>query len=255
MIDLIVFSVGSNRYALNIENIQRIIQATKVTDMPKTSSLIDGMLSYEGEVIKVLNFRKLIGLDSYDTQLLNKFKILEQAHHEWIDDLRNAVENGSTFSKTTNPHACELGKWLDNFNSYDVNVSMILKELMSNHKNLHVGAENVLDLYKSDKSKALEMFNSKIYNSFEKTISGVSKLMTEIEAVSDSLQKFLIYENSGKVFAVKVDTIEDIAHIDASQIMSSDDDHINRFLELDGIIDLDGTLINIIKKIDLPIKD
>lgn len=252
MIDLIVFSVGSNRYALNIENTHRIIQATKLTDLPKASSLIDGILSYEGDVIKVLNFRKLIGLPSYDETLLEKFKMLEKAHYSWIDDLKNAVENGSAFTKTTDPHACELGKWLDHFTSYDVDVSLILKELMNNHKNLHVGAEEVLEMYKIDKSKALELLKSQIYNSFEKTISGMAKLMDRIESVSDSLQKFLIYENQGKVFGIKVDSIEDIAHIDASKIMSSDEEHINNFLELDGIIDLDGTLVNIIKKIDLP---
>ena len=70
MIDLIVFSIGNNRYALNIENIQRIIQRSELTDIPNAHKLIDGMMSYENKVIKVLNFRRLIGLFSDGEALL-----------------------------------------------------------------------------------------------------------------------------------------------------------------------------------------
>ncbi len=68
MIDLIVFNVGNNRYALNIENIQRIIQMVELTEIPNGSDFIDGMISYENNIVKVLNFRKLIGLDAYEDE-------------------------------------------------------------------------------------------------------------------------------------------------------------------------------------------
>ena len=47
MTDLIVFSVGENRYALRIENIQRIIQAVKLTNIPNAHPFVDGIMSYE----------------------------------------------------------------------------------------------------------------------------------------------------------------------------------------------------------------
>lgn len=67
--DLIVFSVSNNRYALNIENVQRIIQAISLTNIPNSSEFVDGMMSYEESVIKVLNFRKLIGLEAHEEDL------------------------------------------------------------------------------------------------------------------------------------------------------------------------------------------
>ncbi|EDZ61272.1 protein containing CheW-like protein domain [Sulfurimonas gotlandica GD1] len=142
MIDLIVFNVGSSHYALNIENIQRIIQIVKLTEIPNAHDLIDGMISYEGSVIKVLNFRKIIGLP---------------------------------------PH--------------------------------------------KDENKSVE----------------------------DSSLKLLFYENGSARFAIKVDSIDDIAHVKDSQIMNSDEkQNISEFLELSGVLDLDGVLINVIKTLKLP---
>ena len=115
MIDLIVFSVQNNRYALNIENVQRIIQAVELTSIPNAHEYIDGMMSYEDSVIKVLNFRKLINLP------------------------------------------------------------------------LHV----------------------------EDTIP-----------TEDFSQKFLFYENENKIFAIKVDSIDDISHVKESDIMNSEEDSI-----------------------------
>ena len=69
MTDLIVFNVKSNRYALKIENIQRIIQAMDLTKIPNSHDFVDGMMSYEDNVIKVLNFRRLIGLNCYENEL------------------------------------------------------------------------------------------------------------------------------------------------------------------------------------------
>ena len=85
MTDLIVFSVGSNRYALNIDNIQRIIQAIELTEIPNSHKYIDGMMSHESSVIKVLNFRKVIGLKTYEEELKYLFSKLKSAHQDWID--------------------------------------------------------------------------------------------------------------------------------------------------------------------------
>lgn len=142
MIDLIVFNVGSSYYALNIENIQRIIQIVELTEIPNTHSLIDGMMSYENNVVKVLNFRKLIGLP---------------------------------------PHEDEKKK------------------------------------------------------------------------VEDSSLKLLFYENGSYNFAIKVDSIDDIVHVKEDQIMNSDEEQkISEFLELSGVLDLDGVLINVIKTLKIP---
>ena len=146
MIDLIVFSVANNKYALNIDNVVRIIQATSLTKVPNSHKCIDGIMSYENNVLKVLNFRKLLGI---------------KPHTEDDDE---------------------------------------------------------------------------------------SKKSDEYE------QKFIFFVNNNITFAVKVDAIDDISHIeDESSIMSSDDEHnSSEFLDISGVLDLDGVLINVISELRLP---
>ncbi|MFA6192191.1 MAG: chemotaxis protein CheW [Sulfurimonas sp.] len=253
MMDLIVFSVGNNHYALNIENIQRIIQAKELTTIPNSSALIDGMMSYEEKVIKVLNFRKLIGLIPYEKELQKSFAVFKLSYQEWLNELKDSLEKGSVFTKTTNPHKSEFGMWLDGFNSYDDKVTAVLKELMLGHKHIHSLGSDAIELYKTDKDRAKSMLNGEIDEAFKKVTHSLDVFISELESVSNSLQKLIIYEKNGTTFAIKVDTIEDIVHIEDSKIMSSHEEHITgEYLELSGILDIDGVLINLIKNIDIP---
>jgi len=253
MKDLIVFKVGNNRYALNIENIQRIIQATELIDIPNSHPFIDGMLSYEDDVIKVMNFRTLIGIQRYKEELETLFTSLKAGHQSWIDGLRQSVDSGATFTGALDPHKCKLGIWLDNFNSYDDKVTAILKDLIQNHKDLHLYGSDVLKLKEVDKKQASNMIDKEVYDSFSHTMSDIDLFMSDLDKVSDSLQKFIIYEDDADIFAIKVDVIEDIAHIEDKDIISANKKNSNNeFLTLNGILDLKGVLINIIETVKLP---
>jgi len=253
MTDLIVFSVANNRYALNIENIQRIIEAPVLTDIPNAHPLIDGMMSHEDSVIKILSFRKLTGLVSYKTELKELFITLKESHKVWIKELELALTTGSEFSKTTNPHVCELGVWIDAFTSYDNTVASVYKELLEYHKMLHTRGGDALEVYEKDKARALSIYKDEIKSIYTHTIGALESFINKLDIVANSLQKLIIYENNNSVFAIKVDKIEDIAHIEDSQVIySGDDEQKNEFLELDGILDIDSVLINVIKSIKIP---
>ena len=253
MIDLIVFSVGSNKYAISIENIKRIIQAVELTNIPNSHSFVDGIISYEDSVIKILNLRKLIGLESYDDELSELFIKLKDDHIEWVEALKIAINTGSEFSKTLNPHMCDLGKWIDEFTSVDDDVSVILAELVKHHKQLHVRAGEAVEISANDKEEAKRILDVEIDSLYNNTVSALDRFVLELDSVANSLQKLLIYEHGSQKFAIKVDSIEDIAHVEETEILNSDNEENNsEFLELDGILDLDGVLINVIKTVNLP---
>jgi len=253
MIDLIVFSVSQNRYAMNIENVQRIIEAKELTKIPNTHEYIDGMMSYEEKVIKVLNFRKLIGMETYENELYSLFQSLKVSHAEWVETLKHSLETGYKFSKTLDPHACGLGKWIDSFTAYDDHVVSVLNNLIEHHKQLHLTGGVALDIYKKDPKEAMRIFNEDIAKIYDHTMGALDKFINELEFVGNALQKLLIYDTNGVVFAIKVDTIEDIAHIEEdSFINAGDENSMSDFLELEGVLDLDDVLINVIKTVKLP---
>lgn len=65
MEDYIVFTVGENYYALEVASIQRIIQVPAVTPIPNAHPMVEGMMSYEDRVIKVVSFRAMMGMERY----------------------------------------------------------------------------------------------------------------------------------------------------------------------------------------------
>jgi len=253
MIDLIVFSVGDNKYAMNIENVQRIIQVETLTTIPNVHKYVDGMMSYEDQVIKVLSFRKLIGMQTYASQLGKLFKQLEVTHEEWMIELHNSIETGVEFTKTFDPHACNLGKWIDSFTAYDDHVVEVLKKLVEYHKELHTAGGIAYEMRLSNKEKALDILNKDLSVIYKHTMGSLELFVKELETVSDSLQKLLIYDNKGEIFAIKVDAIDDIAHVKESEFINANSEHeMNEFLDLEGILDLEGVLINVVKTVSLP---
>lgn len=253
MIDLIVFSVGSNRYAMDIENIQRIVQAKSLTTIPNAHEYVEGMMSHEESIIKILSFRRLIGHSSYEDELVALFGKLRAGLKDWLDELKTSVDAGSDFTQTINPHMCNLGKWIDNFTSYDDRVSEVLAELANFHKQLHLKGSDILELRDESVEKAKSMLDIEMNVIYNNTIGALDTFILELGTVADSLQKLLIYENEGSIFAIKVDMIEDIAHVEEENIMAGDNtEESNKFLELDGVLDLNGVLINVVKTVRLP---
>ena len=195
----------------------------------------------------------MLSFESYNVELNAKFKELEEQHTVWIEALKKSAENSMTFNKTLDPHACELGVWLDAFTSYDDEVSKVLKELNSYHKRLHKSGHEVLDLAKTDNSLALAFFNKDVMEIYVNTMRCLDTFINNLEKVSSSLQKLLLYHTDEGDFAIKVDTILDIAHVEESELKrSTDKSQSSEFLELDGVLELNGTLINVIKSIKMP---
>lgn len=253
MTDLIVFCVGENRYAIRIENIQRIIQSVTLTNIPHAHQYIDGIMSYEESIVKILSFRKMIELPSYKEELGALFIKLKAAHGAWIEALKVSVATGSDFSKTFNPHMCELGKWIDGFTAYDDRVASVLNDLVRYHKQLHTRGEDAYKIRNTDQEKAQEIVNVDVHDIYNHTMGALDTFVAELDLVSNSLQKLLIYENNGKTFAIKVDTIQDIAHIEESELMSGEyEEEDSEYLELDGVLDINGVLVNVIKTVHLP---
>jgi len=249
----IVFVVGTNRYALDIENVQRIIQATSLTEIPQVHQYIDGMISYEDDIIKVFNFRKLIGLKSFDEELKDLFASLKIAHESWVLALKDSLYNNVEFTKTLNPHACGLGKWIDSFTAFDDRVVSILNKLSDYHKRLHRTGATALEAQKRSHEAGVEVFENEIVGIFKYTMGFLDKFIDELDIVSSALQKFVIYEDEKISFALKVDAIEDIVHIDEdSMINSQHETKESEYLELDGVLELNDVLVNVIKKINLP---
>ena len=59
MSDYIIFTVGEAHYAMDVSNIERIDQIPTLTPIPNAHAFVDGMMMYQDNTLKVINFRKM----------------------------------------------------------------------------------------------------------------------------------------------------------------------------------------------------
>lgn len=255
MTGFVIFKVGKNNYAIDIELIQRIIEVRTSTEVPNAHPLIDSMMSYEGNILHIVNFRKMIGVKTYEEELRAFFLTLKEEHLEWMTALEATLFEGVAFRHITNPHQCELGKWLDKFISYDERMTPILNDLKAAHKFLHVSAEALIAADQEDMDAQRDYYENSIKKGlFAKMMKNMDLLMAELHTVANSYQKFLVLRGA-QPFILKVDEIDDIAYYDEHVIKKSDAVcESSVYLDIDGVLEHNETLINVIKSVRLPVK-
>jgi len=256
MKDYIIFKVGINYYALEVERVERIIQVPQITYIPSTHPFIDGMMSYEKRVTKVVSFRQMTNVSTYETELKDLFAKVENDHSLWVKTLRESIQTGQPFSLTTNPHQCKFGQWLDSFSTHDIDVLNILKVLRPVHAKLHEIGKEALVIREKDPQKALEYIDNEMETIYSTTINEIHKISDLSSLIANNIQKLLIYRSDESFFAIKVDSIEDIAQIALDEVQAIDSNvQIGTFLEIEGVIEMGEKLINVIKSITLPNKE
>ena len=253
MEDYIVFTVGDNFYALNVANVERIIQMPSVTAIPNAHRYVDGMMSYEKRITKVVNFRKMTAMDAHEKEIADLFVRVAHEHQVWVDTFMAAMENNIGFALTTDPHACRLGKWLDTYSTHDADVLAVLKVLRPTHAKLHDRGADILALRETNPALALETARREIVSIFSTTLGEIAKMGDMSQSISGHMQKLLIYQSGAEFFAIKVDGIDDMARIEPSMVKSVDSSNTaEEFLQLSGVVEMGDKLVNVIKSVSMP---
>ncbi len=253
MKSFVIFSVQDRYYGIDIECVRRILPSQPLTTLPDEGEHIEGMFQYEDNVIKVLSFRKALGLQGYSDKLKEMFPELEAQHKAWVAALEESVETGVPFSKTTDPHACHLGKWINSFHPDDPEVLVEMKKLDYHHQQLHRSAVDVLDQRQSDPEEAkrlMEESSHRIYKDTLAQLQEVSKISVKLAA---SLQRCLILIGKDNVtFGVNIDAVEDIVHVEESEVHEADAiQNMGEYMDIASILEHEGNLITIVTNISI----
>lgn len=251
--DYIVFAIGNNAYAIDVANVERIIQIPKVTPVVNAHRYVDGMIVYQGKTTKILNFRKASGMKSQEEELEAIFKQVKVDHQNWVESLTRSIEEGSEFKLTTDPHACRLGKWLDSYSTHDPEVIAMLQALMPVHARLHETGKEMLSLRRNDPEMVRAMLQTHIAPIYAQTIGYLDGMIRRSEEFSRYQQKLVIYHGGGESIAVKVDGIDDIALLDDAVIKQYDHAQIiGGCLRTRGVVEHKGKLVIVVESIALP---
>ena len=248
MQSFLLFSVKSLNYAISLDKLEHIMVVPTLTENSKVNSISEGMITYNSDVIDVYSFRRMIGVSSKYDDTIIMFEELKQQHKAWVDSLDDSVNKGYVFTKTTNPHMCHLGKWIDTFSSENREVNQVLKGLKSHHNSLHKSAIDVLEYTKVDKTKAINWIESHVKEIYSETIKHLNQIAKHSKQVANDSQKLLILSELDFRYALKVDAVDNIIHIDENKIIQNDTLSSNdRYLNISGVLKYEDSLVSIIE--------
>lgn len=98
-VQLLIFCVDGQRYALALEVVERIVRAAEITPLPKAPAIVLGVLDVQGDVLPVLDVRSRFGLPQRDIEPWQQFLIARVASRPMalvIDAAMEVIEVSST---------------------------------------------------------------------------------------------------------------------------------------------------------------
>jgi purine-binding chemotaxis protein CheW len=72
---IVLFSLDEPRYALYVSEVVKVERAVEITLLPKAPQVVSGVISFHGEIIPVIDIRKLFRLPQREIRLEDQFII------------------------------------------------------------------------------------------------------------------------------------------------------------------------------------
>lgn len=106
------------------------------------------MVEYDGQVCMILSLARLLNQSSEGAQnreLLTLLDAREKDHIHWLEQLRQALQNGQPFGGQRDPKLCAFGLWVNDFHTDNQQLEALLQRFHEPHERLHALAGELLD--------------------------------------------------------------------------------------------------------------
>lgn len=151
----VIFEIRKQIYAISTRLVTGIMSIPPVIYVAEAPELFLGACNVRGDVIPVLDTRKLLGFDSADKEAEETIKLLEEKKDEhimWVTVLRRSVEGGRRFTLPLEPASCSFGRWYYSFIRKGSSFVDELKKLEAPHNEMHDYAKKIDSLRGQDGS-------------------------------------------------------------------------------------------------------
>ncbi|MFZ2537496.1 MAG: chemotaxis protein CheW [Oscillospiraceae bacterium] len=215
-----MFKINDVMYAVNGSMINSIfVLEQPVTCVPMTESHVRGIINVRGDIVPIVDMRVLFELPTAEQNYQEFKKMIEdrkQDHLNWVEALRNYIENDVPFKLATDPHECAFGKWYDTFETNDPSVIHYLRQVEEPHNKLHACAEEAINCKRNcDECKREECLKVILKSAFEIYVPNLLKLIDHVrEAYSASSKQMVIVLQEGAVqMGILVDEVVEVTDI------------------------------------------
>lgn len=221
----ITFTTADASFAIPLEQVLYIEKDVKRNlQVNELDEFNHEVITFQNKTVELYDFNRLIGSENHQVamqKLVSTLDEMEQQHRDWLDALENSLKNNEPFTKALDPNKCAFGMWYNKFETDNEELKEVLARFDEPHKKLHGLAEKLLEINKTDHSKAIEALQQERLT----TLSDLIHLfhLTKERALSSIRPIILFVEHSeGKVTALRLDNINDIVTFD-KKVFSIDD--------------------------------
>lgn len=76
-LEIVEFTIGNNKFGINVVKVKEIIQPVKVTPIPHSHKNVEGIIELRGEVLAVIDVAEALGIKKESNSVLEKFIVAE----------------------------------------------------------------------------------------------------------------------------------------------------------------------------------
>ena len=76
---LVVFTLDGQKFALQLDCVERVVHAVEITPLPQAPDIVAGIVNAQGRVIPVVNARRRFRLPERESELSDRLMILQTA--------------------------------------------------------------------------------------------------------------------------------------------------------------------------------
>ncbi|MFQ3574068.1 MAG: chemotaxis protein CheW [Thermodesulfovibrionales bacterium] len=73
---LVTYSIEGIKYAIPLHLVKKVIRVVEITPLPQTSDKIMGIINYYGEVVPIINMRRILNLPTKEIDLSDQIIIV-----------------------------------------------------------------------------------------------------------------------------------------------------------------------------------
>ncbi len=101
---LVAFSINDQSYGIPLHRVKRVIHAVEVRHLPEAPEKISGIINVKGQIIPVISFRGILGLNEREPALTDRIIIAETSRRviaflaDSVDGITEIPENRFTES-------------------------------------------------------------------------------------------------------------------------------------------------------------
>ena len=222
--DFLEIQVNKQTYLVDSGIIKELIPYTEPEFLANSSKYVEGIISHKNKIIPIISLRKVLDFTSFEDTQVSFLHTVEEQHVQWVKEFEHSLLTGEKFTKTLDPHACELGKWIDetlqclkcNNHGY---IDILKKEVYEQHRALHINGESCL----ANKDLSPEEKMAKIDGNANDTIKGLHLLRGNINKLTSAFEQMIIFEIEGIEVGIIVDNIEKNHHLEEKRYLTSKD--------------------------------